>query len=233
MMSTNISDMFNEMERFYFFERRTGEASGAGYIAANTWRGWRASPRIRGAVSGALVAAFPFLTDRFEGFLHKTPSINRSLFDAFHACEIKALYDFLQSYCRNTNIHPAAIGSYNGYAYNSYAKILNLAYTHWCFRPQQRSNQIQYDPTQNSELLRCLHVPLDKKVHGGVNELQRKRILPPSDVQIPTGGMGAVRSVECYVKIQNYLRGVVDQIPSNNFLGNTVSPLAFDAFWGD
>jgi len=121
MLNQKVANHLNKMERTYFFERVTGEASGSGYIASNTWRGWRASPKIDGAVKDALVAAFDFLVDRFERFMRNTISLNRSLFDKFHAGEIDALCQFAQSYHRETKIHPDALGDFKGYAYNSYA----------------------------------------------------------------------------------------------------------------
>ena len=232
MVNQSLVSQLNEMERAYFYQRRTGEASGTGYIGGNTWRGWRASPKIEGAVKDALVAAFDFLVERFERFLRETSSVDRSKFDAFHEIEIEALFKFFQSHHKATVVHPAAGGDYNGHAYNSYAKVLNLAYTHWCFRPQPRSKKIQYDPVQHPGLLRCLHLPLDTNVHICVNELRLNGTLPPSSVRIPNGGMGAIRSRDHYMQVQSYLRSVVDHVPSMNFPGNMVSPLAFEACWG-
>lgn len=232
MLNQEIANRLNKMERTYFFERMTGEASGSGYIASNTWRGWRASPRIDGAVKDALVAAFDFLIDRFERFLRSAIPLNRSLFDKFHEGEIDALYQFERSYHQEIIIHPDAVGDFKGYAYNSYAKIINLAHTHWCFRPQPFSKKIKYNPIDSHELRHSLHVPLDTKVFAGINNLRSTGLLIKSSVRIPKGGMGAVKSKEHYCQIQNYLRSVADQVPSANFNGNTVSPLAFEALWG-
>jgi len=58
-MSSVLAEALNGMERRYFFERsKTGWASKTAYIGGNTWRGWRATPKIDDAVVRALVAAF-------------------------------------------------------------------------------------------------------------------------------------------------------------------------------
>jgi len=84
----------------------------------------------------------------------------------------------------------------------------------------------------SNELRHCLHVPLDTKVFSGINNLRSIGLLFESSVIIPKGGMGAVKSKEHYYQIQNYLRSVADQVPSINFNGNKVSPLAFEALSG-
>jgi len=43
--------------------------------------------------------------------------------------------------------------------------------------------------------------------------------------------MGAVRSKEHYYDLQYWLRSVADGVPSTNFSGRQLSPLAFEAFW--
>jgi len=228
---SELSRKLNEMERRYFFERTIGEASGTGYIGSNTWRGWRASPKIENAPKNALVAAFDFLTQRFERFISQNPTPSRMDFDEFHKGEVDALFEFLQSFHSNTRIHPAAEGRYHEFAYNVYAKVVNLAYSHWCFRPQPVTGNIKYNPVKNPHLLHCFHVPLDTKVNRGIKEGIKSKLFPSPRTDIPSGGMGSIKSKHHYDEIQNYLRSIADQIPSDNFKGLSVSPLAFEAFW--
>jgi len=232
MTDRSLAKQLNEMEYAYFFDRRTGEASARGYIDGKTWRGWRASPKEEGAVKEALIAAFDFLTPRFESFLKDTHALTRSQFDAFHDHEIEALHHYARSYHRSVEVGPAAKGECHGHAYNSYAKVLNLAHTHWCFRPDPRLKRIRYDPSRNPRLLQCVHVPLDTKVCKGIRRLLSEGLLPSCSVRIPSDGMGSIRSREHYQEVQNYLRAIVDKVTSTNFSNSTVSPLAFEAFWG-
>jgi hypothetical protein len=180
-----------------------------------------------------LVSAFDFLVGRFERFFKKTQSLDRVRFDAFHREETKALYQYSKSFHSGIIVHPAASGSFYGYAYNSFAKVLNLAYTHWCFRTNPLSKKIQYEPALHPELLFCLHIPLDNKVLERIKNLSSDGCIPNLSVHIPNGGMGSIKSKEHYYQIQNYLRAVADNVPSKNFLGKTVSPLAFEALWGN
>ena len=233
MNKKELSQLLNRMERSYFFERSIGEASGTGYIAGSTLRGWRSSPKTPNAPKRVLVAAFSFLVPRFEAFITNNPQLDRSSFDAFHSQEVDALFNFIQSFNPNVRVCPASKGSYNGYAYNVYAKVVDLTYTHWCFRRQPNSVLVDYPPAKYPYLLECLHVPLDGKVLSGIIQASHKGILPWPRITIPSGEMGSIKSKRQYDDIQNYLRSLTDQVMSENFNGQKVSPLAFEAFWSD
>jgi hypothetical protein len=224
-----IADRLNQLEKYYFFQRTTGEASASGYVDANTWRGFRSTPNTSGAGAQALQGAFHMLARSLERFLQQTANLTRQAFDAFHEKQVDELYDLLQTARAGMAVHPVAEGDFHGRAYNPYAKVVNLAHTHWCFRPQP-NGLIQYPPQSFPELRRCLHVPLDVQVLDGVRELITGGSLPR--FAIPRGGMGCVKSKQEYLDIQNYLRREADKIDSKTFRrGSKVSPLAFEGFW--
>jgi hypothetical protein len=220
----------NAMEHEWFFKRTTGVASGNGYIASNTWRAYRATPKEEDAPSRALKRAFVPLADRFDLFVREPGPLVRDRFDRFHEREMEWLFEFLQTSDRRCTVQPAAAGEFHGYAYNSVAKVLDLAYSHWCFRRPPDSNRCKYDPTMHPEIRLCLHVPLDTQVLSGINEMVKNGMLT-REMSVPRGGMGAVRSIEEYRRIQEDLRSVVDRFESTNFASCKVAPIAFDGFW--
>jgi hypothetical protein len=168
------------------------------------------------------------LPPSLERFLQQTPNLTRQAFDAFHGKQVDELYDLLQTARAGLVVHPATEGDFHGRAYNPYAKVVNLAHTHWCFRPQP-NGMIKYPSQSFPELRRCLHVPLDEQVLDRVRELIAGGYLPP--FAIPRGGMGCVKSKQEYLGIQNYLRREADKIDSKTFRDGKVSPLAFEGFW--
>jgi len=233
MTSVALAETLNKMERRFFFERRTGRASRTDYIGGNTWRGWRASPKIEDAVVRALVAAFDVFVARFQDFYKQNGPVTRKVFDAFHAGEVEFLFEFTKKHHRAAQVHPASAGDCHGYAYNSYAKVLNLIYTHWFFRlvPNSRPPKVNYAATDYPDLVFCCHVPLDTQIHTGLRDFISRGLIQKPSVEMPNAGMGSVRSKEHYYALQEYLRSIADSIQSSNFPGRPVSPLAFEAFW--
>lgn len=226
---TTLAATLNKLEQEYFFRRCNKEASSKNYIDSNTWRGFHSLPKTPYVPSDALRSAFDFLSKRLEAFLQKTPNITRAGFDAFHKNEVEALYEFLCTYRSGIVVQPRSTGGFHGFAYGSYCKVLNLAHTHWCFRRRPNKRDVHYPPAAHPELCNCIHVPLDSKVLGGVEALIAVGELPY--FSIPRGGMGCVKSYSEYIAIQNYLRTEADTIKSTNFLGSTLSPLAFEGFY--
>ena len=135
----SLADQLNQLERYFFFQRDIGEASGRGYIASNTWRGFRSEPKTARAISTSLTSAFDFLTPPFDSFIQDHGDLSRSTFDAFHAQQVDDLYAYLQTPRSGAVVFAGAEGDFHGRAYNPYAKIVNLAHTHWCFRRNPRT----------------------------------------------------------------------------------------------
>jgi hypothetical protein len=231
--TTQIGEELNLLEKYYFFERATGEATPAGYIDSNTWRGFLSIPKMEGVPSAALKSAFTFLTDRLKPFVNATADLShltREAFDSFHIGEVEELYRFLRTCTRGARVQPRAEGEFHGLAYNSYCKVVNLAHTHWCFRRVL----CQYQTAYAFRLRHCLHVPLDMKVLNGVHGMITRGILRDPGILIPHGqcaGMGSVKSKKHYQDIQDFLRCEADKIASASFRGSKVSPLAFEGFW--
>lgn len=230
------ADLFNELnrlEKYYFFERRTGDGTPEGYIDSNTWRGFHSVPRRKDVPSTALKNAFTFLADRLKPFVNATPDLahlTREAFDSFHVGEVEELYRFLRTCTRGTVVEARAKGAFHALAYNPYCKVVNLVHTHWCFRRAF----CQYPTAYAFRLRSCLHVPLDEKVLNGLQSMIAGDLLPDPGVPIPHGqsaGMGSVRSKGHYQDIQNFLRREADKVTSKSFAGCTVSPLAFEGFW--
>lgn len=230
-----FASYLNKLEHLFFCERTAGFASGSGYIDQSTLRAWRCEPKQAGWIKHRMVVAFEHLGKSLEAFLKANPAPDRDRFDAFHDGLVKELYEFLSSTRQRPVVHPSVEGNFHGYAYNVYAKVVDLAYTHWCFRPPHSSNSaVRYPPSEFPALRHVLHVPLDGKVVAELHGLWDKGTLPQPQFSTPPrgGGMGSIRSRDQYNDLQSYFRANSDPIRSTNFPGHSVSPLAFDGLWG-
>lgn len=202
MPTRTLSSILSELERDFFFRRTTGRASPEGYIASNTWRGWTSTNGIDGAVRDALYAAFDQIKRHFDDFYAAHPSFTRDEYDTFHSTEVESLHNFLNRFHRHSKVFPRANGDFNNHAYNAYAKIVNLGHTHWCFRDRPGLSTCKYDPQKHPILRKSLHVPLDLKVLKGIRVLINEGLLHKSDIDVPSGAMGAVKSLSGYLQIQ-------------------------------
>jgi len=231
--SRKLNLELNEMEHRFFFERMVGTASAEGYIGNSTFRGWRSYPKRDGIVKKALEDAFHSVIAAFQSFIQRHPNPTREQFDDFHDLQVDKLYGFLRPYLRKPRVlvFPAAKGSYpsaDKYAYNTYAKVIDLAYSHWCFRPHPTSGKVEH--VGNSSLRHCLHVSLDSKVLDAIRCMVAEYSSQLTPIQVPDGGMGSVKSRIDYYRIQHWIRSVVDIESSTTFIGHTIAPLAFDVY---
>jgi hypothetical protein len=229
----SLANQLRDLEHQFFFAPRAGEATPEGFIAGNTWRGWRSTPKEDGVIKEALQHSFDHLTPRFQGFLHDTRPLTCESFDRFHESQVESLREFLESFRQGISIHPAAAGEFYRHSYGAYAKIVNLAYTHWCFLPRRNKAPRRFDPESQPDLRKCLHVPLDEKVLEGIQGLIDRGDFSAQRIPLPKGkaGMGLVTSRQQYMDIQLGMRAVVSDISSKSFKGHSVSPLAFEGFW--
>lgn len=233
MTGRSLANELRDLEHKFFFAPRAGEATPEGFIAGNTWRGWRSAPKTEGVVKEALQSSFNYLTQRLQQLLLNSKPLKRESFDQFHAAEVESLRGFLDSFRHGVGIHPAKTGEFHGHSYGAYAKIVDLAYTHWCFFPRRNQAPRQFEPETQPDLLRCLHVPLDEQVLDGIQRLIDRGSLRPEHFNLPKGkkGMGLISSRDQYMVVQLAMRSVVSDIPSKSFKGQSVSPLAFEGFW--
>lgn len=222
-----MGDILNALERKFFFERTVGEATRDGYIAGNTGRGWRATGSDQGSVLSFLKEYFDEIVEQLVEFCRSNPGPDRDCFDDFHGKQVLRLYDI----CKERGFRPAAEGDFNDHSYNVYAKVIDLACTHYCFPRHPDSQKPKINESTIPGLRRCVHVPLD------INTLEFLRVymkLPGAIVDnsltIPKGGMGSVRNKALYSAIQAFIRENVDRFQSTNFQGHSISPLAFEIY---
>src|SRR6266404_6069519 len=150
------ADRLNQLERYWFFQRTSGEASASGYIGSNTWKGFCSIPKIASAPSEALKNAFNMLAGSLKQFLGRTPNLTRQVFDVYHEKQVEELFDLLQTARAGVVVQARADGNFHERAYNSYAKVVNLAHSHWCFRPQPNGRIEKDPPASFPDLRRCL-----------------------------------------------------------------------------
>lgn len=231
----SLGNVLRDLEHQFFFARTRGEATPEGFIAWNTWIGWRAIPETDGVPKQALQSSFDHLTQRLQEFLKTTIPLTCEAFDRYHESQVESLREFLESYRHGVSVRPKSAGEFHGCSYGAYAKIVNLAYTHWCFLPRRNKDMAtrRFDPASRPDLRKCLHVPLDSKVLMGIQGLIDRGDFPSERIPIPEGkaGMGLISSRRQYMDIQLGTRAVVSEISSRSFKGHLVSPLAFEGFW--
>ena len=124
---------------------------------------------------------------------------------------------------------PAANGEYYGRAYNSYAKVVDLANKHWFCKVFLSTKKNTKYANRLAAVRNALHVPIDIQVLNGIRDLLARNEQPPID--LPKGGMGTVKTFEKYTALQQAFRGLVDPVPSDRFPGETVAPLVIDSYW--
>lgn len=223
----SMGDILNALERKFFFERTVGEATPNGYIDRNTVRGWRAAASRPGEMLKFFRAHFDVIIQEIVEFCQDHPAPDRESFDAFHRKQVLRLYER----CNERGFRPAAYGDFNGHPYNGYAKVIDLACTHYCFRRHPHGQKPEINESAIPGLRQSIHVPLDSNTLDFLRAyLKFPGAIGDSGLIIPKGGMGSVRNEALYSDIQAIIRKNVDRFQSVNFQGHSISPLAFETY---
>ena len=216
------------METYYFGKYLDDDMKGEPYIDSDTWRGFSSKFKTKDLASHSLLCAYEHIILDLESFLDDRTEFTREEFDAQHHRQIESLRIHLNIQSNGDQVAAAANGTFYGSAYNSYAKVVDLANKTWFARVFLSNNKSKYSP-HLPKLRHALHVPLDITAHNGLRHLMEKHSLPPAD--LPKGGMGTVKSQGKYLEMQSLVRSIVDPIKSDRFESETVAPLVIDSYW--
>jgi hypothetical protein len=224
----SLADEITKLEKYYFDKHVTEELLEQPYIASNTWRGFSSTFKTKDAASHALLYSYDHITLDLEAFLDANAAFDRDAFDACHHKQVEDLRIHLNIQPNGDRVTASSKGDYYGCAYNSYAKVVDLANKHWFAKVLLSRGKNKYTP-RLAELRTVLHAPLDMQALTGLRNLLARNEMPTDD--LPNGGMATVKSQEKYATVQGILRALADDVPSARFDGEPTAALVFDAYW--
>jgi hypothetical protein len=225
-----LEEYIHGLEGFYFNRHIVPDTLAKPFLDPNTIRGYQAIPNTPGVIKERITFAFDYIVAGLEEKLDKTHDLNRVHFDEFHRQQVNDLRIYLNMRTDGAQLHPRAKGDFNGYSYNSYAKVVDLVNKYWFFEQYltgAKSKYVHFMPA----LRHVLHVPADEYLLNNLKRISGDEGYGLAPYAYTTGGMSVLKSLEKYEDTQAYCRAVVDGVPSKKFPGESTSPLVLDTFY--